>query len=320
MNYRYSAAVVGLGRIGSSYSSHKTPRNHTAAYINNENVKMIAGIDPSTEARREFKNNWGNEVPVFSSVVEMLNEGLRPDIVSICTTPEVMQKNIKDFHGYFPQAYFLEKPAAYTKSQCIELLSMLDKMPVAVNYHRCWDPKHQFFLKSINSKKIYTGRVLYSNGLANYASHIIALLLQNFGKVNDITKISNSCPPKNKKDVSLSFALGFDQGFSVIFQGVDNLNYEMLEIDFITNNGIYSLKSGGCRKRHEKPIDNLFYENYTSLSDALELQADGQVEGLQQAIENIVNFLDKKTDKLNCDLQRAIEVVNIINEVKNLNL
>ena len=94
----------------------------------------------------------------------------------------------------------------------------------------------------------------------------------------------------------------------------------MLEIDFITNNGIYSLKSGGCRKRHEKPIDNLFYENYTSLSDALELQADGQVEGLQQAIENIVNFLDKKTDKLNCDLQRAIEVVNIINEVKNLNL
>ena len=100
--------------------------------------------------------------------------------------------------------------------------------------------------------------------------------------------------PTKNKDVSLSFALGFDQGFSVIFQGVDNLNYEMLEIDFITNNGIYSLKSGGCRKRHEKPIDNLFYENYTSLSDALELQADGQVEGLQQAIENIVNFLDKK--------------------------
>ena len=82
MNY-YSAAVVGLSRIGSSYSSHKTP--HPPLLINNENVKMIAGIDPSTEARREFKNNWGNEVPVFSSVVEMLNEGLRPDIVSICT-------------------------------------------------------------------------------------------------------------------------------------------------------------------------------------------------------------------------------------------
>ena len=46
MNNIYSSVVIGLGRIGAIYPSKKIPRNHTAAYINHQNINLIAGIDP----------------------------------------------------------------------------------------------------------------------------------------------------------------------------------------------------------------------------------------------------------------------------------
>ena len=83
--------------------------------------------------------------------------------------------------------------------------------------------------------------------------------------------------------------------------------------------GIYSLKSGGCRKRYERPVENYFYPNYSSLVDSnIEIE-DGQVEGLYQAIENIVDFLDKKTNKIQCDLKCALDVFSIIKQVQDFN-
>ena len=94
MDSVYSAVVVGLGRIGALYPSENIPRSHSAAYLGNPRVKMIAGIDPSLEARLEFKKIWGKNIKLFTSVSEMLSSGLRPDIVSLCTNPDVLQENI----------------------------------------------------------------------------------------------------------------------------------------------------------------------------------------------------------------------------------
>ena len=119
-------------------------------------------------------------------------------------------------------------------------------------------------------------------------------------------------------DQSYSFILNFRQGFNAIFQGVDDIDYDLLEMDFITSSGIYSLKSGGCRQRHEKPVDGVFYPNYKSLDDSQLNVKDGQVEGLQQAVNNIVYYLDKKTDKLECNLKLSLNIFKIINKVKEL--
>ena len=315
MHHYFTAAVVGLGRIGSSYPSSNIARSHTAAYVNNDRIRMIAGVDPNPRAQLEFRNQWGNDIKIFSSVNEMVTSGLCPDIVSLCTSPNILEQNVKDFIGCNPKAYFLEKPAISNEKQCIELVSAIAGTPAAINYHRCWDPKHKAFFKEIKTRKIFTIRVLYSKGIFNYASHVIALLVQNFGEVTSVNKISNQGKSTRIQDESHSFSCNFDQEIVAIFQGVDNINYDLLEIDFITDKGIYSLKSGGCRQRVERPINNLFYENYSSLTDATIVEADGPVEGLSQAVDNIVNFLDKKTNKIECDLQCAVTVFKLINEI-----
>jgi len=62
MGQKYSAVVVGLGRIGALYPSKNIPRTHTAAYMGNEKVEMIARVDPNIEARVKFRKLWGSDI------------------------------------------------------------------------------------------------------------------------------------------------------------------------------------------------------------------------------------------------------------------
>ncbi len=318
MNALHTAAVIGLGRIGAVYPSKDTLRTHTAAYIDNSKVNMIAAVDPDPVIRDKFRKQWGDDIKLFESIEKMLADGVYPDIVSICTNPEVLQSNVNDFTHYPPKVYFLEKPVFSTSLQNDRLLQMIGDIPTAINYHRCWDPKHQIFFKKLKGKKIYTVRILYAKGLLNYASHIIALLIRHFGPVDMVSKVTDDKIDNTLVDQSFSFVLHFKKGFKAIFQGFDEIKYDLLELDCITDSGIYSLKSGGCRQRYELPVENAFYPNYSSLVDSKIDTKDGQVEGLSQAVENIVNYLDKTTDKLQCDLKCGLEVFSIIKKVKKI--
>ena len=83
MSNFYKAAVIGLGRIGSSYPSYKSSRTHTEAYLKNKKIINVVGVDINSKARRKFVKKWGNELEVFSNVKDMLSKK-QPDIVSIC--------------------------------------------------------------------------------------------------------------------------------------------------------------------------------------------------------------------------------------------
>ena len=78
-------------------------------------------VDPNVESRLRFRELWGDDIKLFASVKDMIDAGLRPDIVSICTAPKILQENIKDFIGYNPQIYFLEKPTVSSEQQCADI-------------------------------------------------------------------------------------------------------------------------------------------------------------------------------------------------------
>lgn len=158
-------------------------------------------------------------------------------------------------------------------------------------------------------------KVIYNGGMFNAASHIIALLIKNFGKVSNFTTLKTQGHNLKNKDPSFSFVINFDCGIQGIFQGFDEIKYNLLELEMITSSGIYSLKSGGCRKRIEKPQKNAYYTNYYQLVDSYSSLKDGQVQGLSQAIKNIINFLDGKDKKLLCDLDLSLNVSKIMSKI-----
>jgi len=317
MSCLYKAVVVGLGRIGSSYLSNKNPRTHVEAYLKNKRTNLVGVVDTDNEARKKFKRKWGKNIPIFSSVASMLSK-IQPDIVSICVPTRLIINVVEHFSKKLPKLFFLEKPVLVDYDNSKSLIRAINKIPAAVNYNRCWDPSHIFLFNQIRKlNDIISIRVIYNGGMFNTSSHIIALLIKNFGKVSNVRKFNVQAYNSKNTDPSYSFILDFKCGIYAVFQGFDEIRYDLLELEMITNSGIYSIKSGGCRKRYEKPKKNAFYPNYNQLIDIPYPIPDGQIEGLSQAVKNIVNFLDGKDKSLLCDLSISLEVFKIMKNVNN---
>ncbi len=308
----YQAVVVGLGRIGSSYPSSEVPRSHVEAYTKNQRIAVVSGVDSDRKARYDFSQKWGNNFPVFSTVKEMLSE-IHPDIVSICLPPAVLSSVVAEFANIPPKLFFLEKPVATNPDDLQTLFQGINNVPTAVNYHRCWDPSHiRFFEHVLDSDRVISTRVIYANGMFNYASHMVALLIRYYGAVTSVINMPAQMHNKQNFDPSLSFILEFKAGMHAVFQGFDDIPYDLLEMEIMTTSGLFSLKSAGCRKRQELPICDIFYPNYSQLNDVPYTEQDGQVQGLAQAVENIVNYLDGTEDGLSCDLSLASDVFEVM--------
>lgn len=313
----YNTVVIGLGRIGSSYPSNENPRTHAEVYLKNKRTNLIAGVDPDNTARKNFLKKWGKNIPVFENVKAMLSK-IQPDIVSICVPTSSLINTVKHFSKKPPKLFFLEKPVLEDYRNSKNLVKIINKIPTAVNYHRCCDPSHTLFFNQIKKLgTIISIRVIYNGGMFNTASHIIALLIKNFGEISNVRKLDIQKKNLKNIDPSFSFMLDFKCGIQTIFQGFDEIKYNLLELEMVTSSGIYSIKSGGCRKRIEKPKKNAFYPNYNQLIDSPCPMPDRQIEGLSQAVNNIVNFLDGKEKKIFCDLNISLEVSKVMTNVYN---
>jgi len=319
MTKRYKAAVIGLGRIGSSYPSIGIPRTHAGAYESNLRTRLAAGVDIDKRGRMAFSERWGRDIPVFSALEEMLSE-IQPDVISVCVSPSILPSIIDVCmkSSFPPRVFFLEKPIVMNDESAHRLVTSINNIPCAVNYHRCWDPAHKRLFKQLLSSQILGVKVFYTNGMFNYASHLLALLIHYFGVVTDVKKLSIDTYDSSSLDPSFSFILNFSAGIKSVFQGFDNLPYDLLELEIVTDSGIYSLKSSGCRRRIEMPVEGVFYAGYKQLVDAPYSEPDSQVEGLTQAIDNIVDFLDGSVRDFACDLSLGLNVFDTLSQVKKL--
>lgn len=317
MTRSYKVAVIGLGKVGSAYPSSKVSRSHADAYMKNPKTELIAGVDPDKDAQRKFTRKFDKNIKLFSSTREMLSK-FQPDIVSICVPTNKLIHILKDFSKKPPKFFFLEKPVVKNISEKKKIKNIIN-VPTAVNYHRCWDPSHTLFFRKIKkSGKILSINIIYNNGMFNYASHIIALLIFHFGEVSGVKDLKVNNHDRKKQDPSYSFILDFKYGFQAVFQGFDYIAYDLLEAEIISTLGIYSIKSGGCRKRLELPKRGAFYKDYKQLVDVQYNDRDGQVDGISQAIDNIVNFLEGKEKKIKSDIKTALEVSRILFEINKI--
>ena len=100
MGSAYRAAVVGLGRIASTFDDEQGPWSvwtgphaHTPSYLA-AGVPVVAGADPHDGQREAYRQKWGIEA-VYSDYHEML-EKERPNILSICTTAKPRARILLD--------------------------------------------------------------------------------------------------------------------------------------------------------------------------------------------------------------------------------
>lgn len=144
---RYTAAVIGCGRIGSTiddeidrWSSTMLPYSHAARYAEAPETELVAGVDMDPARAEAFRERWGTE-RAWTDVDEMM-QALRPDIVSIATQTATRVEACLQVIAHGPKALFIDKPIAENLRGADEVLGACREqgIVVAVNCSRVWDP------------------------------------------------------------------------------------------------------------------------------------------------------------------------------------
>lgn len=136
---KYTAALVGLGRIGYSLGLDKKreqPASHTMALLNNPRINLIAGCDTDSIALSKWQD--ANKKAVGYSDSANLYARCRPDIVTVAVNENAhLKEAVESIHAK-PKLVILEKPVALNLSEAEKIQQEAEKfqVPVLVNHER----------------------------------------------------------------------------------------------------------------------------------------------------------------------------------------
>ena len=119
---KFNAAIVGCGRIASSFDDDKKLKNihgwtsHARMYKNHPKTNLVAACDKNLITASRFKKKW--KVKVYSKFQKMIKEK-NIHILSICTPVYTHYNLIKEAIKNNIKIIFCEKP--FNDLQSLEL-------------------------------------------------------------------------------------------------------------------------------------------------------------------------------------------------------
>lgn len=181
----YRAAVIGLGRMGSTFDDEITlggaiflPYCHAPSYHASDKVALVAGADPHNEQRALFGERWNISANhLYADYREMLAQE-KPDIVSICTTARLRPQIVADVARAGVKAIWAEKPIAFSLAEADAMVNICREQGVvlACNCARRWNPYFSTARRLIEAGEL--GDLLQVTaygqcGLSHNGSHLI---------------------------------------------------------------------------------------------------------------------------------------------------
>ena len=147
----YRAAVIGLGRMGSTFDDEMTrggslflPYCHGPAYFYSPKTELAAGADIHDEQRAIFGGRWGLPPERLYSDYEEMLEAEKPDIVSVCTTARIRSEIVQKVARAGVKAIWAEKPITFSLAEADEMVRVCreEGVALAVNCARRWNPMY----------------------------------------------------------------------------------------------------------------------------------------------------------------------------------
>lgn len=184
---KYRAAVIGLGRMGSTideergrWSQTSNPYAHTACY-RAAGVEVVAGSDSHEGQREAYRRKWGIET-LYSDFHEML-ERERPDILSVCTSARprsrVVQEAVEIGASRGLKAIWAEKPISISLQEADAMIDACRKAGIilTIGCSRNWHPGYNRVRELVDAGEL--GRILQvialgQAGLSHNGSHLLA--------------------------------------------------------------------------------------------------------------------------------------------------
>ena len=145
----YRAAVIGLGRMGSTFDDEIQrggaiflPYCHAPSYVASPHTELVAGADLHEGQGAIFAERWGlSGEHIYSDYRDML-AAERPDIVSVCTTARHRAAIMQDAIEAGVKAIWAEKPITLSLAEADTVIDLSTRkgVVIAVNCSRRHSP------------------------------------------------------------------------------------------------------------------------------------------------------------------------------------
>jgi predicted dehydrogenase len=182
----YRVGVIGCGRIGSTIddevqgnTSVLLPFAHTAAYMEEPRVSVVAAAEAAPEKRDAYRQRWGVETIYENHAALLEQEEL--DIVSVCTRSEERPDVVIACAEAGVKVIFAEKPLAWSLGEAEAMINACRQngAKLGVGCLRRWHPFYRKTKQLIDAGDI--GDVLQITGycgssLSHDGSHWVDLM------------------------------------------------------------------------------------------------------------------------------------------------
>jgi len=149
---KYSAIVIGLGRVGMFYgldSKRIQPASHISAIIKNNNLQISAVCDNNKNNQKLFIKKYGETAKIYdkyTKLIEDSNRGLIKYDIIVIATPDSTHSKILEYiikNLKMPKKkviIFCEKPIALNSKTAkkIQVIAKNSKFNIIVNHSRRW--------------------------------------------------------------------------------------------------------------------------------------------------------------------------------------
>ena len=315
---KFNAAIVGCGRIASSFDDDKKLKNihgwtsHARMYKNHPKTNLVAACDKNLITASRFKKKW--KVKVYSKFQKMIKEK-NIHILSICTPVYTHYNLIKEAIKNNIKIIFCEKPFSDSLQKSLELKKLIKKNNIifAINHRRRWE-KLYFNIKNIIKKKkigkIIQVNCLYSGGLANTGTHLIDILLYLFGDI----KFLNSSSVNNKKDPDANVYLKFKNNINCNLVPFSSKKLSFFEITIMGENGKIEIKNNGHNILISKKRKSSLYKNLDVYFLVKKISLNKHTNQFKEALDNMLRSFLKK-EKVLAGVDEAYKSIEILHAI-----
>ena len=305
---RYTAVVIGAGRIGVGFDTPKSKDviTHAKAYTRHADVELVGICDADARRAHDAAKKWG--ASAFTSIDKMMEE-LRPDIVSVCVPDAQHIPVLKQLVAYKPKLVICEKPLATRLSDARATVKLYTqrRIPLMVNLSRRFDPRMQeiraAFLKGTYGKAL-AATATYANGVIHNGTHMVDLLHFLFGK-----RVSQQAlvrmPGIHDLDPGVGAFLAFEKCKQAYLIAGDAKKYSIVELDLYFEKYRVRLCDFGFPMMEQVAQESAQFPGYRVLSKP-RIKSGGWSMAAYHLIDNAVQHL-RKGIPLICTGQDAIQ-------------
>lgn len=259
--------LVGLGQMGWRYDANGTGvLTHAKAIGEHPQFTLIAAVDPSADACREF-NALYTQVVTFASIDEATCAGPF-DWIFLALPTHLHFAAFAQALALKPKVIVCEKPLAPSAQEACEMVDRAKAQGclLLVNYMRPHEPACNDMLNFIvqgewgGVEKII---VRYGKGVANSASHFMHLLVLRFGPPKQLRVLSVNNP--QLIDPEPDFLLEFP-GFGAWFLRFDYQHYALSEMDFYLEKGAVFYRAMGQQIDYQQALPDAVFPSVKRLT------------------------------------------------------